>query len=288
MPNIFEQSLLNETERRNAMFAGDIFREHPTRAWSALADFARARIAQHFGNLDPRRAQHELSVESFVQLVAGLKTDFTNHPETKQLVRAVLTETGHDVPSTVFDVPRLRVVTSDGYLSAGVGYAYKTHRDTWYAAPSCQVNWWASLYDLEPSQSLTFYPAFFTRPCANTSAEFDYDDWQRNGRTSAVRQISKDTRQHPLPLVDLPEAEAIRLVMPADHYVQFSAAQLHRTTPNSSGLTRFSIDFRTINLQDYELQRGAPNADNASRGSTISDFLRATDFSPLMPQLSSV
>jgi hypothetical protein len=61
----------------------------------------------------------------------------------------------------------------------------------------------------------------------------------------------------------------------------FSAAQLHSTVPNTSGRTRFSIDFRTVSLMDLETGRGAPNIDNRSTGTTLRDFLRASDFTPV-------
>jgi hypothetical protein len=288
MPNILEDSTLGMEARRTALFAGDIFRSKPTPAWTMLSDYARDMIAKHFGLLDPRSAQHEIPVERFIEIVGGLKRDFTNHAETKELIRDVLTESGHDIANTVFDVPRMRIVSAQGYLSAGVGYAYKAHRDTWYAAPSCQENWWSSLYDLEASQSLEFYPSYFGRICQNTSENFDYDDWQINGRTAAAKQVKSDTRNHPLPLVSISEHETLRLVMPADHFIQFSAAQLHATSPNTSNTTRFSIDFRTINLRAYEKGHGATNVDSKSKGSTITDFIRADNFTPVAATLEKV
>jgi hypothetical protein len=288
MPNLFEDSSLAGESRRAAIFAGDIFRSAPTPAWTALSDYARSVIARHFGNLDPHNAQHEIPVERFVEIVGPLKSDFTNHPQTKELVRDVLRTSGHDLEATVFDVPRMRIVSAGGYLSAGVGYAYKAHRDTWYAAPFCQENWWSSLYDLEASQSLTFYPSYFGRLCDNTSETFDYDDWQSRDRTAAVHHVKSDTRNHPLPMTKLTEHEALRFVMPADHYLVFSGAQLHETSPNTSNTTRFSIDFRTINLHAYQHGRGAANVDSKSTGSTIVDFIRAIDFTPIAPLLQKV
>ena len=53
----------------------------------------------------------------------------------------------------------------------------------------------------------------------------------------------------------------------------FSAAHMHATVPNSSGETRFSIDFRTVQLDDLTVERGAPNIDSACSGTTIHDYL---------------
>jgi len=53
---------------------------------------------------------------------------------------------------------------------------------------------------------------------------------------------------------------------------------MHSTVPNTSGYTRFSIDFRTVHLDDVIAQRGAPNIDSACTGTSLGDFLRGTDF----------
>jgi hypothetical protein len=61
----------------------------------------------------------------------------------------------------------------------------------------------------------------------------------------------------------------------------FSAAQLHSTAPNTSGRTRFSLDFRTVSLADLRARAGAHNVDARAIGTTIGDFLRASDFRPI-------
>ena len=60
---------------------------------------------------------------------------------------------------------------------------------------------------------------------------------------------------------------------------QFSAAQMHSTVPNTSGLTRYSIDFRTVHLDDAWGRIGAPNIDSACTGTTMRDYLRGADLS---------
>ncbi len=60
--------------------------------------------------------------------------------------------------------------------------------------------------------------------------------------------------------------------------IVFSGAQMHSTVPNTSGITRFSIDFRTVHFDDVVERRGAPNVDSECTGTTMGDYLRATDF----------
>ena len=54
----------------------------------------------------------------------------------------------------------------------------------------------------------------------------------------------------------------------------FSSNHLHASVPNSSGVTRFSYDLRTINLDDVLADRGPRNVDNGATGTTMGDFLR--------------
>ncbi len=93
-----------------------------------------------------------------------LKSKFTNDLATKKLVQEILADFGLDLDKTYFDVPRLRVVTSDKFLTSGVGYAYKAHRDTWYGSPASQINWWLPVFDLDVEQTLALYPSYWHNP----------------------------------------------------------------------------------------------------------------------------
>ena len=286
MTAIFVDSTMDDQLRRSRVFDGDLFLFRANPASRALVDFARQTIRESFPDVDPQNAQSNMKVEDFVATIGPLKTRFTNHERTKALVRNLLAEFGCDKDRTYFDVPRLRVVTHGGYLSAGVGYAYKPHRDTWYAGPDCQLNWWMPVYDLEPEQAMALYPRYFHYPVKNSSRDFDYDEWCNVGRKQAVENIKADTRKHPLPEEGLDQAAETRIVCDAAATLLFSAGQLHATVPNTSQLTRFSIDFRTVHTDDLRSRRGARNVDSLAVGSTVGDFIRANDFAPIQPVLA--
>ena len=78
----------------------------------------------------------------------------------------------------------------------------------------------------------------------------------------------------------------MRFVVPPGGVIVFSGAQLHSTVPNTTNVVRWSIDFRTINIDDIVSKRGAPNTDSASTGTSLRDFLRVADFAPI-PTTSS-
>jgi hypothetical protein len=250
----------------------------------ALCDHSRTFIAEAFAPHEPERAQFALSVDEFVARTAPLKSKFTNDARTKELIRDILTDLGCDLLETYFDVPRLRVVPSDGYLTSGVSYAYKAHRDTWYAGSPSQVNYWMPVFPIVPGRAMSLFPTYWTKHLRNSSSDFDYGEWCAVGRPQAVSQIKEDRRKHPVPREPVDLSGELRIAGNKGDLLVFSAAHLHATAPNRSGATRFSIDFRTINLDDLRSNRGAPNIDSRATGTTLGDHLRACDFTPIDPR----
>jgi hypothetical protein len=270
-----------DDERRQLLFDGALLFDAATPASTALVQHAQDLIREAFAELDPQHAQEQLGVDAFIEIIAPLKTRFTNGDKTKELVRAYMESLGMDLRDTYFDVPRLRVVPHSEYLTSGVSYAYKAHRDQWYGGPFQQLNYWMPVWNVGPANAMAFYPLRWDRPCENSSGEFDYEEWTTVHRPAAQTQVTTDTRKHPLPLEPLSESEELRYGAASGDVIIFAGAHLHATVPNSSGSTRFSLDFRTISLEDLERGRGAPNVDSAARGTTLVDYLRGDDFSSL-------
>jgi hypothetical protein len=63
---------------------------------------------------------------------------------------------------------------------------------------------------------------------------------------------------------------------------------MHSSVPNTSGKTRFSIDFRVVNLDDVANRKGAPRIDEECTGTTMRDYLRASDLSHIPVDLVSL
>ncbi len=178
-------------------------------------------------------------------------------------------------------MPRLRSSTSGGYLTTGIAYAFHAHRDTWYSAPMCQINWWLPVYEIVPANAMAFHANYWSRPLRNGSARYNYQDWVAHSRFAAAAQIGTDTREQPHPEEPLEAEPAVSVLTPVAGLLAFSAAQLHSTIPNESGLTRYSIDFRTVHLDDARAARGARNVDSRCTGTTMGDYLRGTDLAHL-------
>jgi len=285
MSTILVNSTGTDAGRREQLFGGTIFCYTPRPAITALGAHAWDLIQGGFGSLDPMEAQNLMPVEQFVEHIAPLKPKFTHSPQAKELLRGLLVDLGCDPETTYFDLPKLRVVTHSEYLTAGVGYAYKPHRDVWYGAPMCQVNWWFPLVDIGPANSLALHPQYWDNPVPNTSENFNPYVWNATGRKDAAKFIHADPRNHPAPSEPISLKHETRVVGPAGSMLIFSAAQLHSTVPNTSGRTRYSIDFRTVSLDDLSAGRGAVNLDNRSTGTTLRDFLRASDFTPVPDEI---
>ncbi len=280
MTTIYFDATLSDDERREKLYAGDLFVYSPRPSLQALVDFAREMLEAAFAPHDPLTVQYDLPVERFVEIFGPVKPRFIHHPKTKQLIAAVMEEFGCDLEQTYLDVPRFRGVSSDGYLTAGVGYAHHPHRDTWWSAPMCQLNWWLPIYPYASESSMAYHQNYFTTGIENGSDEFNYYRWNEVGRAEAAKHIHSDTRKQPKPLTELDLDPQIRLVTPPAGLQVFSPAHLHSTIANTTGVARYSLDFRTVNAHDVIEHRGAPNVDSRPTGTSLRDFLRGSDQAP--------
>jgi hypothetical protein len=275
---IYLDPRVDDDERRRLLFDGQLVVYSPRPSSLALADFARRMLAQAFAPLDPRTAQHAMDVARYAAILSELKPAFIHHPESKRLVQAVLADLGCDPQKTFFDVPRMRSSTSGGYLTAGIAYAWHPHRDTWYSAPPCQINVWTPIYELASENAMAFHPRYFTRSVANSSAGYNYYEWNKVHRGAHVAAYTDhDPRPLPRPTEAIELDPQVRVVVPVGGVLLFSGAHLHSSVPNTSGVTRFSIDFRTVHLDDAVQRVGAENLDAQCTGTTMRDYLRVAD-----------
>jgi len=277
MNSVLIDAAVSDDKRREMLYDGQLFGYSPTRSSRAFVEFAQEMVQQAFGTVDPETAQYSMPVEAYAALLAELKPKFIHDPRSKEFIRGILRELRCDLQQTYFDVPRMRTATSDNYLTAGIAYAFHPHRDTWYSAPMFQLNFWIPIYPIVPENAMAFHPRYWSQSLRNGSADYNYQEWNRTSRQSAARHIKEDTRKQPKPEEPVELDPQVRVILPPGGILIFSAAQLHSTVPNTSGRTRFSIDFRTVHIGDAVARRGAPNIDSACTGTTMGDYLRGTD-----------
>jgi hypothetical protein len=288
MNTVFFDSKVSDEARRQYLYNGQIFVYSPCPSAIAMCKFAREMIEEAFAPLDPREAQYNMLVEDYVDILAKLKPAFIHHPKSKQFIQGILSELGCDLSKTYFDVPRMRTATSGGYLTSGIAYAFHPHRDTWYSAPLSQLNWWFPIYDVEPDNIMAFHPRYWKQPVKNGSSEYNYAKWNKESRKNAAQHVKQDTRKQPRPEEPMELEPQLRVITNVGGIVIFSAAQMHSTVPNTSKCTRFSIDFRTVHIDDVVAMRGAQNIDSSCTGTALRDFLRGTVLSRIPEETAAL
>jgi hypothetical protein len=284
MASVHINAKIDDDRRRQGLFDGDIFILRPTPGTEAMIALARGMLEEAFAPHDPRTIHKHKTAEEVAAILSVLKPKFIHHPECKVLIRQVMRENGVDLDKLYFDVPRLRSAYPSHFLSAGIAYAFHPHRDTWYSAPMCQLNWWMPVYPIEPDNAMGFYPRYFSEPVKNNSEIYNYYEWNTKNRATAAQHVKSDTREQPKAQQAL-EPVTVRYLPEPGSIILFSGAQLHETVPNTTDMARYSIDFRTVHLDDLTERRGAPNVDSKCTGTTMRDYLRATDLAPLPEDL---
>lgn len=285
MNTIYFDAFKSDNERRELLYNGQLFVYSPVKSAIEMCKFTQEMIREYFGSLDPTTAHNHLPVEEYAAILADLKPKFIHHPESKKYIQGILKEIGCDLEKTYFDVPRLRTATSNNYLTTGIAYAFHPHRDTWYSAPYSQLNFWMPVFDIESGNSLAFHPQYWNKAVKNGSRTYNYQEWNSKSRFNAAQHIKVDTRVQPKPEEPMELDPQIRVVMNVGGIVIFSGAQMHSTVPNDTGKTRFSIDFRTVNVDDLLSRRGAPNYDSECTGTPMKDYLKGTDLSQLSDEI---
>lgn len=283
---VYYDAALSDDERRERLYAGQLFVYSPTPSSKAFVEFARGLCEEAFRPLEPETAQFHLPVERYAEILGELKPRFIHHPESKRFLIGMLADLGCALDQIYFEVPKMRSSTSDSYLTVGIAYAWHPHRDTWYSAPPCQLNWWTPIYPMASENAMAFHPRYFNRGVKNTSRGYNYYLWNQQHRGGHVTQyLKEDPRPLPRAAEPLELEPQIRLVVPPGAVILFSGAQMHSSVPNTSGKTRFSIDFRTVHLGDAAARRGAARCDEECTGTTMRDYQRATDLSRLPEEI---
>jgi hypothetical protein len=285
MHSIYVDANVTDDERRQKLYEGDLFVYSARPSTQALIDFAAQLARDAFAPLDPETAQYEMAVEDYAALLAELKPRFIHHPESKRLIQAMLVDLGCDPEKVYFDVPRMRSSTSNDYLTTGIAFAFHPHRDTWYSAPHCQLNWWLPIFPISEDNGLAFHPKYFHHPVKNSSRVYNYAEWNATSRKIAATQIGTDTRVQPMPEEEIELIPQVRPICGPGGIILFSGAQLHSSVPNTSGRTRFSIDLRTVHIDDVSHRQAAPNIDSECTGTTMGDYLRISDLTHVPDEL---
>jgi hypothetical protein len=260
------------TDFRQALYAGALFKLAPSEASVRLAREANELLAESFRDVgDPRDAQFRLPAAEHLERLGRVRHMLAGEARFLEGARAVLAAAGQAPDEYALDKPRLRGVLDRGHEITAAAPVYFAHRDTWYANPRAQLNWWLALHDATEEETFTFFPEVFERQVPNSSSTFDYRTWRAQAGWQNPKRAASAT--YPTSLVPLDGLQERGFACRMGEVLVFSGAHLHRTRSHASGRTRFSVDFRSVHLEDHRQGLGAPDVDNRSTGSTLEDYV---------------
>jgi hypothetical protein len=110
----------------------------------------------------------------------------------------------------------------------------------------------------------------------NTSAAFDLEAILARAKTAGRHAVSADDAiPHLLAPVDV--GTVVPVVIEPGEAIAFSSAHAHAGVPNATGMTRISLETRTLWIDDVREGRGAPNVDGAAPWMAPGWFRRVSD-----------
>lgn len=286
--NVPSEADLSDARRRRSLFAGDLFVYGPRNSSLAVRDAARCALEHALGE-QPHLSQQRFSETEFASSFHVAASSFARSSQVMDSICELVADLGCDPDTTFVGGRRLYALPGSGFLPFGLGTPSHPHRDTWWGAPPCQVNWWIPVYDLATSASLAFHPRYWDEPVANSSADFDValsGPWAgpAAGGPSPEPDV-RDVLALPRALEELALAPDIRIACPAGGVILASAAQLHSMVPNRSAGTRFLAHFQTVDRDDLVARAGAVNLDAQPSGTALGDFRRCSDWTPVPSEL---
>jgi len=266
---------LRDDALRQALYDGKLIVLTRLQAVADLVEYTRDQLTELFSPYEPQHAHEHIEPAEMAKLLGVWKPRWIHSDRSKRLVCDIITQAGLPAEFTHFDVPRPRTSFPVGHLTTGVAAAFPWHRDSWYSAPFQQLNWWLPIFPVREDNSMAFDLNGFGRAVPNTSATFDY--YRNNSqRLTAAKQVTKDEQARPGAIDHKAAQELIVLPSPGS-VLLFAGGQLHTSIPNTSGLARYSVDFRTVDARDLVTGRCAPVVDADCTGTSVRDFVSISD-----------
>ncbi|PXA77086.1 hypothetical protein [Auritidibacter sp. NML100628] len=248
MPSIqIVHKMLSDKDRGELLFNGALLVFPRLRSLSAFRERVADLIYKGFGGVDPLTAQDSLTLEDLEKILGTIRQTVEYDDVVRRHALAALSETGVVLEDTYWEKVNLRMLPSGAeHAARGTGW----HRDTWGSNLNAQTNWWTPIFPVTAGRTISFAPGYWGRPVANSSSSWS---------PAAVRKQTEPLI--PVPKEPLSEIVELPAVIEPGDLLCFSGAQLNRSTPNTTGLARFSIEIRTVNSTDVQLGYGAANID---------------------------
>lgn len=271
---------LDQRVFHDKIYAGDVLRFGQLKPMRELAAFTQAFLEDAFAPFVPIEIHKHLSHQEQTESFAQRQRDFARSPEVKRLWRELFEAIGLDADGLARDSLYLRfqphqdrgAVVPRARTTATIAF----HRDTWGSNLYAQTNWWAPIYDITEGRTFAIYPSLWDRPVANTSADFDLAALLERSKAGGRNAVDADSAIPHL-TEELEVTDATPVVISPGEIIAFSSAHAHAGVPNSTGLTRISLETRTLWIDDVRTGRGAPNVDGHAPWMSPGMFRRVSD-----------
>ncbi len=261
-----------------ALYAGDIVRYSGLPEMAALITGTRTFVEERLAH-PPVEIHRYFEHEELAPRLGAIQREYGRSSEVKKLWQAVFEAAGLDPEDTARDrlVLRFQVHSDAGTPlpwapPPPVGF----HRDTWGTNLPAQVNWWAPVWPITKGRTFAIHPVLWDVHIENNSAEFDLADVMQRLRTApgtlGPGQLA------PRPLRPVKAEDGVPVVIEPGEIIAFSSAHAHVGVPNHTGLTRVSLETRTVSIaEDVLAPGGAPNVDGRGRWAAPGMFRRLGD-----------
>lgn len=262
---------------REAIFQGDLFLIPPKQESLNFIEDVRNVISEELQIQDIRQVHHLLDQVTFFEKIGHLRRTIYLDKYYQNFALNILEACGFNSDKIAFDPFRLRVITPHGHLNPKAAPIYYPHRDTWYAHPQSLIVLWLPLDDLKAEETFIFYADYFNQSVPNNSEIFNYNDWVKDGLDLKIgwQNINSGiTAEYPRSQPDFNARKSTGFSCQKAEHLFFSGAHFHQTLPQTTEQTRYSLDLRFVHLDDISNQKGSPNVDNRSQGSTLKDYIR--------------
>ena len=216
-------------------FAGKLLLFPPSAAMRRLTARVRGIARECFETRHPPHAHRLYSRAEFLRRAEAAQKR-VNSEECKPLFAEALDAAGAKKDDLFWDTLGLRVAPpvrdESDWNKRGFRSHVAVHRDTWGAGFQAQINWWSPLWPLAARRTMGFYPSYWARPLANTTAEWSFREFLAS-RKKATGGRAAAYPSAPRALAS-PDESPLPLLMRPGALLCFSSAHLHSSIPNAT------------------------------------------------------
>ncbi|WP_432472902.1 hypothetical protein [Amphritea sp. HPY] len=273
-------SPLTDNARNRLLFQGDlvVFRQIP--AMLQLSYRLDQIISHHLKQAIPPQATLQMTCEQFHNRISMLQSAFTSTSEFRQLCTQALQQAGMAIDNAFADALFLRTVPPEKLSNKAHNNKFRGsiahHRDTWGSNIQPQINWWSPIYKITEQRGIAFYPDYWDKAITNTTASWSFEEFLKSrDRTPSGQPVSYPFAPQACEPVD--EGKQVRITIEPGDLLCFSSAHLHASVANTTQLTRFSLEMRTVSITDLLQGHQPPNIDNHADIPMYHWFRRMTD-----------